>query len=246
MKSLQLALIGFSGLVLGVAPARAQTCTTDANCTAPLTCKPGSTRCSQSASPLPDGGMLVSEPVCEVGPGTCTWTLVACTVDSECALAHWACLQLPAVGASHVCFPEGIVCAAGQTCPAGWSCVDFSTVAETDLAEMWGPNGESKYCFPDALRGVADKTTKVDNAGINPGNLDGGSESGSGGLGMRGVSDGGTVYGNPSISGDSQAAKPGSSGCTLGGRGSAALPWCLLAGFLAAWRFRRRAPVTWP
>jgi hypothetical protein len=82
-------------------------------------------------------------------------------------------LQLPVEGASKTCFPQGIVCAAGQACPTGWSCIDFATVKESSLADMWGPTGETTYCFPDVLRGVADKTTKVDSSGINPGNSGG-------------------------------------------------------------------------
>ena len=239
MKSLRFALVGFADLVLGMAPAQAQTCTTDTDCAVPLTCKAGSTSCTQSGGMLPDGGMFVSDPVCEVGPSTCTWSLVACTADSECTLAHWACLALPAVGASSVCFPQGIVCAAGQTCPAGWSCVDFSTVAESSLADMWSPNGQTKYCFPDALRGVADKTTRTDSTGINPGVLGGGSESGGGGQATKATSDGGSANTKSDV-GDPLAAKTGSSGCALGGHGPAALPWCLLVGLVVARLFRRR------
>ena len=248
MKSLRLALVGFAGLGLGMAPAQAQNCTTDAECAVPLTCRAGGTRCSQSGGKLPDGGMFVSDPICVADPSTCTWSLVACTADSECTLAHWACLALPAVGASSICFPEGIVCAAGQVCPAGWSCVDFSTVAEPTLADMWGPSSETKYCFPDVLRGIADKTTRTDVSGINPGDLGGGTESGGSGKGT-GVSDGGIANtsradagAQPTTSdtGNQPTAKTGSSGCALGGRGPAALPWCLLAGVVAARLFRRR------
>jgi len=248
MKSLRLALVGFAGLVLGMTPAQAQNCTTDAECAVPLTCKAGGMRCSQSASPLPDGGMLVSDPVCVAGPSACTWSLVACTADSECALAHWACLALPAVGASSICFPEGIVCAAGQTCPAGWSCVDFSTVAEPTLADMWGPSSRTKHCFPDVLRGIADKTTRTDSSAINPGDLGGGSESGGSGKGT-GMSDGGIANtirsdagAQPATSdtGDQPVAKTVSAGCSLGGHATSALPWCLLIGLVTARSFRRR------
>lgn len=137
---------------------------------------------------------------------------------------------------------------AGQTCPAGWSCVDFSTVAEPTLADMWGPSSETKYCFPDVLRGIADKTTRTDSSGINPGDLGGGTESGGSGKGTS-MSDGGITNasrsdagGQPATSdrGNQPIAKTGSSGCALGGRGPAALPWCLLAGLVAARLFRRR------
>jgi hypothetical protein len=217
MKSLSLAWAGFAGLILSVAPARAQECTTDANFAAPLSCKPGSQVCSGGGAVLPDGGVLVTDPVCVSDPPTCTWSLQACSKNSECTQARWVCLPLPAAGASNVCFPEGIVCAAGQACPAGWSCVDFATVAEGDLVDMWNPNGQTKYCFPDALRGVADKTTRVDSNGVNPGNLGGGTEG----------------------------TKNSSSGCALGGRGRDTLPWCLLAGLLTTRFFHRRGRRAW-
>jgi hypothetical protein len=205
-----------------MAPARAQTCATNATCAAPLTCKPGSKICSSSGGTLPDGGTFTTEPVCENEPATCTWTLVPCTADSECTLAYWKCLALPVEPVSRLCFPEGILCAAGQACPAGWSCVDFSAVAEKDLADMWNPNGQTQYCFPDALRGVADKTTQVDSTAVNQGT--GSDNSGTPTLGA----------------GTAGTAKTDSSGCALGGFRPAAWPWCLLAGLAAVRLFRRR------
>jgi hypothetical protein len=220
------------GLVLFVAPVQAQQCTTDANCTSPLTCKSLGAMCSQSGGQSPDGGMYVSEPVCIPEPSTCTWTLVACTADSQCTQARWTCQQLPAVGADKVCFPQGIVCAAGQVCPTGWSCVDFATVAEKDLVDMWNPNGETKYCFPDFLRGVADKTTKVDNTAVNPGEIHGSGSEGT----VRAAADGGTAAGAST----GPTAKPSSSGCAVGGPDRTAWPWCVLAGLLASRRLHGR------
>ncbi|HEY5281828.1 MAG TPA: hypothetical protein VIM14_03465 [Polyangia bacterium] len=121
-------------------------------------------------------------------------------------------------------------------------------MTEHTLADMWGPSIETKYCFPYALRGVADKSTRTDSSGINPGDLGGGTESGGSGKGT-GMSDGGIANtsrsdadGQPATSdtGNQPAAKTGSSGCALGGRGPAALPWCLLAGVVVARLFRRR------
>ena len=238
MQSLRFAWIGLAGLVVGMASAQAQDCMTDVDCAVPLACKAGGTRCSQSASRLPDGGMLVSEPVCEAGPSSCTLTLVACATNSECTLAHWACLALPAVGASSICFPEGIVCAEGQTCPDGWSCVDSSTVEESDLADIWNPNGQTKYCFPDALRGVLHKTTRVDSTGISPGRP-AGTESG-GSQATTAPSNGGRASTDPSDAGDPPAPSTVPACGTLGGRSPVALPWCLVAGLVVARLIRRR------
>ncbi len=219
---LRWALVGFAGLFLGMAPARAQTCATDANCAAPLTCKPGSKICSASGGMLPDGGTFTTEPVCENGPATCTWTLVPCTADSECTSAQWKCLAPPSDPVPHFCFPEGILCAAGQACPAGWSCIDFSAVARADLADMWSPNGQTQYCFPDVLRGVADKTAQVDSSAVSQNTSSGSSGTTTGTAGTTGT------------------AKTTSSGCALGGHRPAAWPWCLLAGLAAARLLRRR------
>jgi hypothetical protein len=232
MKSLCFVSTGLVGLALFLAPVQAQECSTDADCTAPLTCKSLGATCTQSGSALPDGGMSVSDPVCVPEPSRCTWTLVACTADSQCTQARWACLPLPSAGADKICFPQGIICAAGQACPAGWSCVDFAAVAEKDLVDMWNPNGETKYCFPDFLRGVADKTTQVDSSGINPGEVGG---AGTGGP-VRGAADAGSAAG----AGAGPADKPSSSGCAIGGHAHTAWPCCLLAGLLAIRQLRKR------
>jgi hypothetical protein len=232
MKSLCFVFTGLLGLALSLGPVQAQECATNENCTAPLTCKSSGSICSQSGSRSPDGGMVVSDPICTPTPSICTWTLVACTSDSACTQARWACQQLPAVGADKVCFPQGIICAAGQACPAGWSCVDFATVPQRDLVDMWNPNGETKYCFPDFLRGVANKTTKVDSSGINPGESHGSGSEGT----VKSVADGGVA----AAPGDAPAATPSSSGCAVGGHVHSAWAWCLLAGLIAFRRLRRR------
>jgi hypothetical protein len=187
--------------------------------------------CSASGARLPDGGMTVSDPVCTPIPPVCTWTLQACTADSECTQARWACMQLPGEDASKICFPEGIVCTAGQARPSGWSCVDFATVKERDMVEMWSPNAETKYCFPDYLLGVTEKTTDVDNTGIDLGQQHGGSET----LANPAVDGGGAAGVDEGV-----ATKESSSGCSLGGSGKATWPWCLLAGLVAFGRARKR------
>jgi hypothetical protein len=238
MKLLGFAFVGLAGLAVTVAPAWGQQCATDADCAAPLTCKSNGQMCSSSGAVLPDGGMYVSDPVCTPNPPTCTWTLQACTADSECTQARWACTQIPGEGASKICFPEGIVCAAGQACPAGWSCVDFATVREADMVDMWSPNGETKYCFPDSLRRVADKTANVDSSGIDPGAQRGGSDT----LGSSAVDAGGAVGAAPGTAGSDNGTVPkkSSSGCSVDGSGQAAWPWCLLVGLLSFLRMRRR------
>jgi hypothetical protein len=110
--------------------------------------------------------------------------------------------------------------------------VDFATVAEKDLVDMWNPNGETKYCFPDFLRGVADKTTQVDSSGINPGGAGGAGTEGP----VRGAADGGTGAGTEADPTD----KPSSSGCAIGGPAETAWPCCLLAGLLAIRQLRKR------
>jgi hypothetical protein len=47
------------------------------------------------------------------------------------------------------CLPKQIDCAAGQSCPAGWSCFDFTNVNAT--VPGWSPDATGKSCFPDGL-----------------------------------------------------------------------------------------------
>ncbi|MBN2573763.1 MAG: hypothetical protein JXP73_04295 [Deltaproteobacteria bacterium] len=97
-------------------------------------------------------------------------------------------------------------------------------VEEKDLVQMWSPSGETKYCFPDFLRGVADKTTQVDNSDIDTGQQPGGNETP-----VKLAADAGSVGGVD----EGIEPKESSSGCSLGGNGESAWPWCLLAGLLA-------------
>lgn len=244
MKSLCFALAGSVGLLFGGAVAHAQVCTLNSDCAAPLVCKAGAKTCMGSAHLLPDGGVESTES-CTSDPAKCAWPLQACTADSQCTQTLWSCQQLPAEGASKICFPNGIPCAAGQTCPTGWSCVDFATVKERDMVDMWKPNGQTKFCFPDVLRGVADGTTKVDNSAIDIGVATRG-DSPSGGSAPS--VDGGSIsVGAPAntSAGSSTTSTPATStpakdnsGCSFGGRGDATWP-CLLAA-LVALRLRRR------
>jgi hypothetical protein len=183
-----------------------------------------------------DGGMTVGDPVCETRPAACTFVLTACLTNSECTQPGWTCLPLAdAVPATNICFPKGIDCSTGATCPAGWSCLDFATVKESDMAEMWTATGSTQFCWPDALRGVPDGTTKVDatKAGVT-GVKGGGTDNPTLGLG---ASDGGSV---PVPAASDGGADPGSnkaSGCAMV---SGSDPFWQPLALVLAWRLGRR------
>lgn len=148
-----------------------------------------------------------------------------------------------AVPSTDICFPKGIACSANAACPAGWSCLDFATVKEKDLAAMWTDTGSTQFCWPDVLAGVPDRTTRVDStkAGVT-GVRAGGSDSPPVGLGP--TSDGGTatVGGKAVATASDGGTGPGSdksSGCAMLGRGSHADLWLCL-GVALAWRLGRK------
>jgi hypothetical protein len=107
--------------------------------------------------------------------------------------------------------------------------VDFATVRERDMAEMWNRSGQTKYCFPDVLRGVPDKTTRVDSSGIETG----------AGRGSDGASSGASGPVNTSATSPTSSTSKDSSGCSFSARREVAWPWCLAAALLA-FRVRRR------
>jgi hypothetical protein len=173
-----------------------------------------------------DGGMTISDPVCETAPAECTLVLTACQTDSQCTRPGWSCAPLEgAVPATSICFPKGIDCSAGAACPVGWSCLDFSTVKERDMADMWAATGSTKFCWPDALMGVPNGTTNVDATKA----------------GVTGVKSGGTepTLGLPT--GDSGTAPDPDtgSGCAMLGTGSRPGLWLCLA-LVLAWRLGRK------
>ena len=127
---------------------------------------------------------------------------------------------------THICFPKGIDCSAGAACPAGWSCVDFSTVKEKDLAAMWTSTGSTKFCWPDVLRGVPDQTTPVDATQLGITGVAGGGTEGP----SRGVADGGSAP---------QSSSDKGSGCSMLGQGASPVPWLAVA-FALAWRVGRQ------
>jgi hypothetical protein len=221
----------------------AQPCTTDAECAPPTACQPGATTCTQSGQKI-DGGFSVSDPVCVSEPAACTWVLTACQSDAECTLPSWACTLLNGADPpTHICFPKGIACPVGATCPAGWSCVDFAAVEEKDLVEMWPATGSTRFCWPDILAGVPDKTMRVDATSIGPIQVKGGgSDDPSVGTADAGSAGGGgrlTVPG--SDAGVLVPSSGGGSGCSLVGHGRAAGLWPMLALVLAWRRGRQRA-----
>jgi hypothetical protein len=48
------------------------------------------------------------------------------------------------------CMPKPIDCGAGQVCPAGWSCFDFSNY-NGGTRPAWSPNAFDKSCLPDGI-----------------------------------------------------------------------------------------------
>jgi hypothetical protein len=141
-----------------------------------------------------------------------------------------------AVPATNICFPKGIDCSTGATCSAGWSCLDFATVKESDMAEMWTATGSTQFCWPDVLRGVPNGTTKVDatKAGVT-GVKGGGTDSPT--LGLGGAIDGGSTSVPATSDGGTAPGSNKSSGCAMvGGSGSL---WQSLA-LVLVWRLGRR------
>jgi hypothetical protein len=148
-----------------------------------------------------------------------------------------------AVPPTSICFPKGIACSASAACPAGWSCLDFAAVKEKDLAEMWTATGATKFCWPDVLAGVPNKTTRVDSTKTGVTAVRGGGSDGPT-IGLGPTSDGGmaTVDEAPVATASDGGTVRGSdkdSGCTMLGRGSNAGLWLCL-GLALAWRLGRK------
>lgn len=229
--------------------ARAQSCAADTDCASPLTCKEGGKVCTVGAALLPDGGTYVMDPVCQAQPSKCTWTFVRCQADSECPQANWGCLTVPGQTTVKTCFPKGMACSAAQTCPTGWSCIDFTEVYDSDPLQIWGVTGNN-YCWPDSLNGVLYREIRVDSSGLDlptvSGGLKGGTDAGST-IGVGTGEPGGTLdAGAPASSGSTDSTATSSkSGCTIGGRSTSA-PWTLLAtALLGLLALRRAARKNW-
>jgi len=214
------------------APALAQACATDVDCTAPLTCKPGPTACQGGGGILPDGGTYTLPTICQTEPATCTWVFVTCQEDSTCTLPNWGCLMVPGQSTVKTCFPKYIPCSATQACPTAWSCIDSTQAKHNDPLDVWGVTGASNYCWPDNLGGVFDGTTRTDSSGL--GLTSTGTAAGtSGAAGANGTGGGqGKETGDAGMA-STPATQPtpasSKSGCTIAGSSGASSHFALLA-----------------
>ena len=188
IMSLALRLVGTMALLTAAssAPALAQACATDANCTAPLTCKPGPTACEGGGGILPDGGTFTLPTTCQTQPATCTWVFSACQSDSECALPNWGCLMFPGQSTVKMCFPKYMPCSATQPCSTAWSCIESTQTSSNDPGPFWGVAGAINYCWPDNLSGVFSGITHTDSSGLGLTSA-GTGEGTSGGAGANGT-----------------------------------------------------------
>ena len=231
--SIALRLVGTMALLTtgSSAPALAQACATDANCTAPLTCKPGHTVCEGGGGILPDGGTYTLPTTCQTQPATCTWVFATCQSDSACTLPHWGCLAFPGQSPVTMCFPKYTPCSASLPCPTAWTCIESTQAASNDPGPFWGVAGASHYCWPDNLGGVFNGTTHTDSSGLgltSAGTVktisDAGLPLSLGGDGT-GMVDSGTA-GSPATQPAPASSK---SGCTIAGPGGASAHLALLA-----------------
>jgi hypothetical protein len=95
--------------------------------------------------------------------------------------------------------PKQIACGAGQACPSGSSCFDFSNF--TGTVPGWSTDTSVKYCFPDglilAVEGhAANGGTYVSSSGSTGGTL--GVDNGQGGKGTGTNTSTGVTTGTPS------------------------------------------------
>ena len=234
IMSIALRLVGTMALLTAAssAPALAQACATDVDCTAPLTCKPGPTACQGGGGILPDGGTYTLPTICQTEPATCTWVFVTCQEDSTCTLPNWGCLMVPGQSTVKTCFPKYIPCSATQACPTAWSCIDSTQAKHNDPLDVWGVAGASNYCWPDNLGGVFDGTTRTDSSGL--GLTSTGTAAGtSGAAGANGTGGGqGKETGDAGmVSTPATQPTPASSksGCTIAGSSGASSHFALLA-----------------
>ena len=161
----------------GTCQARPHACSTAADCPAPLVCQAQSATCSGGGSVGPDGVVTTTPDTCTPRPSVCTYVPRSCTADSECSDSY-QCVKVgeggtcsgssasctrtdagascptpePPVCTTYVvmdCMPKQIACGAGQACPSGWSCFDFSNLSAT--VPGWSTDASGKSCLPDGL-----------------------------------------------------------------------------------------------
>jgi hypothetical protein len=262
----------------GTCQAKPHVCSTAADCPAPLVCQAQGATCSGGGSVGPDGVVTTMPETCTPEPSVCTYVPQSCTAASECADSY-QCVKVsegsrcsassgactgtdagvscpapePPVCTSYVvmdCMPKQIACGAGQACPSGWSCFDFSNFSGT--VPGWGTDAYGKSCLPDglilAVEGhAANGGSSVTSSGGTSGTA-GGDKSGStpvsigvdGGQGSRGtsidaspgVATGPTTTGStptsvtpatPGSDTSATAAKVQGGGCNLGGGRAASI-----------------------
>lgn len=160
---------------------QAVTCSTDAECTAPnYQCAKVSEyqSCTGTATPscpksVSDAGVTCTPTPAE--PPVCTSTVV------------------------NNCLPKEIKCGAGQACPSGWSCFDFTNFDSASIPG-WSTPMPSQACLPDGLiltiKGQANGGSGATYSGTNPTR---GGTSGAGETGGTGTIDLGSKGGNPSV-----------------------------------------------
>ena len=195
-------------------PVRAQSCANDAECASPLTCKSPGTICSQGGTRLPDGGMYVSDPVCQPEPAECVWVFVACQNDGDCTMPNWGCLAVPGQTAVKTCFPKYIACSPDQPCPTGWLCIDSARAYPNEPLQIWGlERGGPNYCWPSSLGGTLTGSTHTDSSGLGLPTPDGGTgvRKGDGGTGATLLLDAATTGADLGA----QASSNADSGTTL-------------------------------
>ncbi len=163
----------------GTCVAKPHACNTAADCPAPLVCQATGATCSGGGAAGSDGTATTTDPTCAPGPSVCTFVPASCTVDSDCSSSLYQCLQVSAStecsGSSGACsmgdgglvcapapppvctttvekdcMPKPIDCGAGQACPTGWSCFDFTNY-NGGTRPVWSPNAFDKSCLPDGI-----------------------------------------------------------------------------------------------
>jgi MYXO-CTERM domain-containing protein len=167
------------------------------------------------------------------------------------------------------CLPKQIACGAGQACPSGWSCFDYSNLSGT--VPGWTSDASGKACLPDGLiLAVGGHAANGGSTVTNSSSTAGGDKSGSdplslrGDAGLAGSTSSGTPTGvatgpttaptaDPLASGSdtsgtkegagTTAAKAQGGGCTLGGGHPASTNlWLALALAGLVVRVARRRP----
>ena len=216
------------------------TCTADTGCADPLyqCVKVGeSSWCSGSSGGCAAGATCPPPP-----PPTCGTTAIM------------NCMPKPIDCVCGPC-PAGATCGACATCPAGWSCFDFSSY-NGGVRPIWSPNAPDKSCLPDGIiswtQGHASGNGQSAGSGESGGGLGATDVGGAGGTGGKRGTDSGTnppavspvssTGGAPgSASGDNSAgATVHSSGCALGGSEARGLWLSLAMAGLVARLARRR------